>query len=274
MKIRNIWAVYFSPTGNTEKIAEAVARGCAESSGQFEKIRRRDITLPPEREKTLSFCSEDLVVFAMPTYAGRLPNKIMPFVRDRVQGEGALAVPVVTYGNRSADDSLMELNLLLRVNGFRILGGGAFVCQHAFAEVLAAGRPDSEDLTKAGELGRKIAEKAEREQFDDVSFPGHNPVGPYYVPKGTDGKPAVFLKATPKRDQKKCLGCGKCAACCPMGSISAEDFETTGICIKCQACIQNCPSGARYFDDAAFLSHKKMLKENYAETKRRSEIFF
>ena len=121
MKIRNIWLVYFSPTGNTEKIAEAVARGCAESGGQFEKLCRRDITLPPEREKTLSFCGEDLVVFAMPTYAGRLPNKIMPFVRDRVQGEGALAVPVVTYGNRSADDSLMELNLLLRVNGFRTL---------------------------------------------------------------------------------------------------------------------------------------------------------
>ena len=45
--------------------------------------------------------------------------------------------------------------------------------------------------------------------------------------------------------------------------------EVNGICIKCQACIKKCPKDAKYFDDAAFLSHVAMLEQNYT---RRAEI--
>ena len=49
-----------------------------------------------------------------------------------------------------------------------------------------------------------------------------------------------------------------------MGSIPADAPRTvTGICIKCQACIKVCPQHAKYFDDAAFLSHVAMLEKNY-----------
>ena len=55
-----------------------------------------------------------------------------------------------------------------------------------------------------------------------------------------------------------------CAALCPMGSISRDDpAEVTGVCIKCHACVRNCPTGAKYFDDEAFLSHKAMLERDY-----------
>ena len=65
-------------------------------------------------------------------------------------------------------------------------------------------------------------------------------------------------------DESKCTGCGVCAALCPMGSISREDpAEVTGVCIKCHACVRNCPTGAKYFDDEAFLSHKAMLERDY-----------
>ena len=42
----------------------------------------------------------------------------------------------------------------------------------------------------------------------------------------------------------------------------------TGICIKCQACVRYCPTGARYFDDPDFLSHVRMLEENFTEQKK------
>ena len=98
---------------------------------------------------------------------------------------------------------------------------------------------------------------------------GDDPVTAYYTPLGTDGKPAVFLKAKPKTDPEKCTKCGICATVCPMGSIPKDAPDTcTGICIKCHACIKACPAGAKYFDDEAFLSHVEMLKQNY---QRRAE---
>ena len=69
---------------------------------------------------------------------------------------------------------------------------------------------------------------------------------PYYRPLGLDGEPKNFLKAKPQTDRSKCTGCGVCAALCPMGSISREDpAEVTGVCIKCHACVRNCPTGAK-----------------------------
>ena len=48
--------------------------------------------------------------------------------------------------------------------------------------------------------------------------------------------------------------------------------ECGGICIKCQACVKGCPTGAKYFADAAFCSHRAMLEQTYA--KRRENEFF
>ena len=56
-----------------------------------------------------------------------------------------------------------------------------------------------------------------------------------------------------------------------MGAIEAQDVSSVpGLCIKCHACVRECPMGAKYFDDEAFLSHKAMLEQNFqrrAETK-------
>ena len=88
---------------------------------------------------------------------------------------------------------------------------------------------------------------------------------PYYIPLGEDMQPAKFLKAVPKTVEELCDGCGVCIKACPVGSISSDYMTITGPCIKCQACIIKCHSGAKYFDDEAFLSHVRMLETNYTK---------
>ena len=50
-----------------------------------------------------------------------------------------------------------------------------------------------------------------------------------------------------------------------------DPTKVHGICIKCHACIKECPAGVKYFDDEAFLSHVQMLEQTY---RRRAENEF
>ena len=139
MEIKTVWAVYFSGTGTTQKVATTLAKSVAQSLGAgYEEYC---FNLPAAREKELTFTPEDLVVLGVPVYAGRVPNLLLPYVRDSIHGGGALAVPVVLYGNRNFDDGLMELRNVARDNGFHPIAAGAFVGEHSFSTVLGAGRP-------------------------------------------------------------------------------------------------------------------------------------
>ena len=270
MKIKKVYAVYFSPAGSTKDVAERIATKIASALDiPFTGI---DFTLPEGRKEKYRFASDELVVFGTPTSAGRIPNKALPFVQELFEGEGTPAVAVVTYGNRNFDSSLTELVEEMGKNGFRVLAAAAWTCRHVFSPLLAAGRPNEEDHAKMEAFAEECAARVQRAEAANWAPPvvrGGEPVAPYYVPKGVDGLPAKFLKAKPLTDMEKCTKCGICAKVCPLGSISFEDFsEVPGICIKCQACVVKCPEGAKYFDDAAFLSHVKMLEQNFT---RRSE---
>ncbi len=270
MKIRRVVAAYFSPTGNTEKLAKAMARAVAEAAGlQAETL---DFTRPEAREKTYEFGPDDLLIIGLPVYAGRLPNKILPFVQENLKGNGTLSLPFVCFGNRAFDDGIAELVYEQKNTGFRPAAAAAFVTQHAFATNLSAGRPKTQDIedAKAIAIGlwKAVEAAGSAEDFADLTVDGNTPPGPYYRPKRMDGEPAVFLKAKPLTDVDKCVRCGTCARVCSMGSIDPEDVTNVpGICIKCQACVARCPMGAKYFDDPDFLSHKEMLEANFAEEK-------
>lgn len=269
MKITKVWAVYFSPTGNTKKVITTMAKKAAGVLSV--PMETFDFTLPENREGVTSFESEDLVFFSTPVYAGRIPNKMLPYVQSVFEGNGAFAVPVSVFGNRNFDNGLIELRNELELHGFHTIAAAGIPTEHVFSNKLATGRPDADDLAKIAEFGEKVAKKvADMTEIPaKIEVRGDDPVTAYYTPLGTDGKPAVFLKAKPKTDPEKCTKCGICATVCPMGSIPKDAPDTcTGICIKCHACIKACPAGAKYFDDEAFLSHVEMLKQNY---QRRAE---
>lgn len=263
MNIDKVKAVYFSPAGHTELITRSIGERVAEKFGVT--MEEQDFTLPENRREVTNYGSGELVVFGVPVYAGRVPNKILPDVENLFKGNETLAVPVVVFGNRAYDNALIELRNVLEDNGFHTIAGGAFVAEHVYSDIIAPGRPDADDMAEIEKFADAVAEKVTNAAQipEKIEVAGTEPIPPYYTPLGVDGKPTKFLKAKPKT-RENCNQCGICVKVCPMGSIDADDpTVVSGVCIKCQACVQKCPIGAKYFDDEAFLSHVRMLEENY-----------
>ena len=122
MEVKRIVAAYWSATGNTDKTVNTIADALAAALAV--PLERRSFTRPAERETDLVFAPGDLAGVRDATYAGKLPNKMLPFVREHVQGNGALAAAVVTFGNRSFDNALAELCAVLEADGLHTLAGG------------------------------------------------------------------------------------------------------------------------------------------------------
>lgn len=269
MRHYHIHTVYFSPTGGTAGIANAVASRLQGLIGDGER-KTIDLTSPAVRGQEYHFGPEDLVVVASPVYAGRLPNKIAPDYAACLHADGALSVPICVFGNRSPGDAVRELAFLLEQNGFVTAGAAAMVCRHAFTDEVGTGRPDDLDAQCQQAFAEEIVARLAAAGSDTpqlLPMDRETPIAPYYTPLRVDGAPARFLKAKSVRTED-CIQCGHCAPLCPMGSIDAVTGETTGICIKCQACVRGCPVGARVITDPDFLSHVEMLRQNYT---RRAE---
>ena len=274
MIMKNIYTIYFSPTGGTKKIAEALS----DHLSQLLHIPAQsiDLTLPANRPISYHFDSDTLVILAVPVYAGRIPNKLLPDLEKCLNGNGQTTIiPVSVYGNRNYDEALREMLLLVEKHGFIPIGAAAMISRHAFSSRIGNGRPDSSDFEALTAFSRKTAEKIlNNRKLTAIPYDRDTPVEPYYTPLKTDHTPARFLKAKPVTDKDKCNHCGICVGKCPMGSISADNpSDISGICIKCQACVRFCPAHAKYFTDADFLSHVEMLENTYTDRKEPDFLF-
>lgn len=121
MIIQRVWACFFSPTGTGKTIATVIGNTLASHAGV--PLQCFDFTTVKKRQAPPIFSQGDLVVFATPVYAGRVPNLLVDYIAS-AQGNGAMAVPVVLYGNRAFDDALMELRNTLEQGGFHTVAGG------------------------------------------------------------------------------------------------------------------------------------------------------
>ena len=251
MQAKRVWAMYWSATDTTKRVVTTIAGQAAQALGV--PLAEYDFTLPGARQGAPEFTADDLVVFGTPTYAGRVPNVLLKYLAT-VKGNGAAAVPVVTFGNRAFDDSLIELRDILSDNGFVPFAAAAFVGEHSFSTTLAALR----------RFSAQAAEKARAGMDGLVAVAGTpKPYRGYYQPRDRAGNPVDIRKVKPKTNDA-CDDCGLCAKLCPMGSIDPADVRNyIGICIKCGACIKKCPKGAKFYDDPGYLYHKTELEEGY-----------
>ena len=270
--MQQVTALYFSATLTTKKVTMAIAQSVANVLHM--SVREIDVTTPLQRVQSIEFSPEDIVIFGVPVYIGRVPNLIAPYFKT-IKGNGALGVPVVVYGNRAFDDGLIELRDIMNEDGFRCIAAAAFVGEHSFSRILGAGRPDVEDLNKAESFGVMVAERIERGEVEvELNVPGNPYPYAFYKASDTQGKKVDIRKVKPETDKTLCNNCGYCAEICPMGSIDKEDCsQITGICIKCGACIKRCPNGAKRFTDEGYISHMNVIVEHFKDVRHEPEIF-
>lgn len=260
MHYNKVHLIYFSPTHTSAKIAYAIAEGL-EADTFFET----DIT--HEAPEHIENIEEELTIIAVPVYGGRVAETAIERLQ-KFSAHNTPAVPVVVYGNRDYDDALKELCDTVSKLGFIPVAAGAFIGEHSYSREnmpIAAGRPDAADLQRATEFGKEIMKKVSSiqslESISAVQVKGNFP----YKVKGPSTPQAPVV------DDSLCTLCEYCIDVCPTHAISIRDgemFSNPEYCIKCCACVKDCPEGARTFDTP----YTAMLHANFSARKE-PELF-
>ena len=146
----SIYAIYFSPTGRTEKTVKFIA----EQFGDYQTINLCERTM----NLTNDFSKEDLCIIGVPSFGGRVPAIALEKIKE-FNGTKTNTILVVVYGNRAYEDTLIELEDTLVKKDFTCLAAIAAVAEHSIMHQFANGRPDQNDLTDLSSFAKKIKEK-------------------------------------------------------------------------------------------------------------------
>ena len=126
--INRVIGLHFSPLGRTAKITERIVR---EIAAELDQVMACDVVcedydLLDMITESPEFGDDSIVVIGVPAHVGKIP---MPAARilNELDGGGALAVTLVSYGTPTYGNALYELHNFAEENGFTVVGAGAFV---------------------------------------------------------------------------------------------------------------------------------------------------
>ena len=228
----NCVQLIFSPTGGTMRAAKAITDPWGLG------VETIDLTDPALADR--AFQKEDLVLIAVPSFGGRVPELAAQRL-TKMRGNSARCVLCCVYGNRAYEDTLVEMQDIAEKQGFRVFAAVAAIAEHSIMHQYAAGRPDTKDTETLRNFSRTIWEKFNSSQEESSpAIPGNRP----YKKAGGAG-------LVPKAG-KECIRCGVCAAQCPAQAISRDAPQKTDgkKCVSCMRCVVQCPHGARKVNGA------------------------
>lgn len=238
--------ICFSQTGNTLRVAEAMAAACQETGNSVRVIGVKKATA----EDAVN-C--DLLGVGTPCYASRAPTPVKKFLRALPSLDGHNVFVFATSGG-APGRVLYDMGSLLRAKGANVLGGflarGSVCYPMPCMDGRFPGRPNAEDLDRARRFARLAAEHVTAgrsgrlsESRRDALEPGR---GLYDFMAFISTDP--FLRRTlpkAKVDPDRCNECMLCAEECPMDNITMQPYPVLGDdCIRCCRCLTVCPQKA------------------------------
>lgn len=242
----NVSIIYFSQTGNTQKVAEAMVNA-------FEQEGHRVRAIPLREASAVDATGADLLGIGAPCYFGKPAAPVMNFLRALPPLDGSKAFVFATSAEAPARVLYNQASLLRR-KGAEVLGGflsrGEESWPVAVIEGRFPGRPNRDDLERARRFAVAVARHISN---------GDN--GPLAEGRADTFKPAKglydllglvcfegftrLIAAKPRVDREKCNQCGWCVDDCPMQSITMRSYPVVGDnCIRCYHCIIGCPQRA------------------------------
>ncbi len=249
MQIDKGYAVYFSPTGNSKKYAMAAVNAICE------KVEEIDVTVMPSDGE---FTAEDFVVFAVPVYAGRVPNVARERL-ERFKGDNTPCILIATFGNREFDDALLEMADMFSNQGFIIKGAAGVIGRHTYGEI-QVDRPNESDLEACSKFALEASKSSSN--WPEFNIPGNRPYREG-VAKGSH-HPTI---------NENCIKCGLCVRACPVQAIGEDCISVSEKCISCFRCIRNCPVSGKEIVTEEYIKFATDFTEKLKE-RRENQFFF
>jgi NAD(P)H dehydrogenase (quinone) len=153
-----VLVTYYSKTGNTERMARAIAEGAKEVKGVTATLKR------VEETSLEDLVESDVIIVGSPTYYGLMAASVKRLLDESVKIHGKLEGKVggafTSSGGSAtgAETTIMSILQALLVHGMIIQGDA----EDKHYGVACVGKPDEEDLELCRRMGRRLAELASR----------------------------------------------------------------------------------------------------------------
>lgn len=242
----NITIVYFSQTGQTRKVAEAIADGLRKKKNKVSVSAIQDV-----RAEDINNC--DLLGVGSPCFESQAPSAVKAWISKWPIIQKKPAFVFATTGG-APGLVLYDLTRQLRKKGANVIGG--FMSRgmvHHPAPCLIGrlpNRPNAKDLSEARSFA--LAVDKHMKSGDTGSMPDSRPdalkptLG-FYQLVGLIAKPFLLriILPKPKLTEDLCNQCRLCAKECPAQSIALAPYPVIdGRCIRCYHCQNVCPKKA------------------------------